>query len=120
MKNLLLALLFLLAGIQAQAQIQKSETKKGEQKTNSRKNKKSGGKKLLVKSLTNKGMKEAFNHPRKKVDHYHKGYKKDDRDKEESIVVYERNYTIKYGVYLFMNLDADKNEFSEALALRDI
>lgn len=30
MKNLLLALLFLLAGIQAQAQIQKSETKKGE------------------------------------------------------------------------------------------
>ncbi|UKB80906.1 hypothetical protein [Chryseobacterium sp. MEBOG07] len=76
MKNLLLALLFLLAGIQVQSQIQKSETIKGEQKTNSRKNKKTGGKKLLVKSLKNKGMKEAFNHPRKKEDHYDKEYKR--------------------------------------------
>ncbi|PWN63842.1 hypothetical protein [Chryseobacterium viscerum] len=120
MKNLLLALLFLLAGIQVQSQIQKNEAKKGEQKTYSRKNKKPEGKKLLVKSLKNKDMKKTFNHHRKKEDHYDKEYKKNDRDKEKSIVVYERNYSIKYGVYLFMNLDADKNEFSEALALRDI
>jgi hypothetical protein len=120
MKNLLLALLFLLAGIQAQAQIQKNETQKGEQKSHSRKNKKPGGKKLLVKSLTNKDMKKTFSHHRKKEDHYRKEYKKNGSDKEESIVVYERNYSIKYGVYLFMNFDADKNRFSEALALRDI
>ncbi|WP_223599310.1 hypothetical protein [Chryseobacterium sp. GVT01B] len=112
MKNVLLALLFLSVGAQVQAQIQNQETEKVEKKPNSRKTKKTGNKKPSVKKLKNK---VGYHH--KKADPY-KIEQKKSSDKNESIVIYERSYSVKYGVYLFMN--TDKNEFSETLALRGL
>ncbi|CAD0220538.1 hypothetical protein KYG33_08670 [Chryseobacterium sp. D764] len=122
MKNLLLALLFLLAGIQAQAQIQiqKNEIEKNEKKSISRTPQKTAGKKLPVKSLKNKDRKKMAGHSNKNNNVRKKEHKKSDQDKTESIVIYEKSYTVKYGVYLFMNLDADESGFSETLVLRDI
>ncbi|MFS4431022.1 hypothetical protein [Chryseobacterium sp. S90] len=112
MKNVLLALLFLSVGAQVQAQIQNKEIEKVEKKPNSRKTKKTGNKKPSVKELKNK-----VDYHHKKADPY-KIEQKKSSDKNESIVIYERSYSVKYGVYLFMN--TDKNEFSETLALRGL
>ena len=76
------------------------------------KSKKNGSKKLSVKQLKNK-----VGYHQKKADPY-KIEQKKSSDKNESIVIYERSYSVKYRVYLFMN--TDKNEFSETLALRGL
>ncbi|MDR6489284.1 uncharacterized protein YlxW (UPF0749 family) [Chryseobacterium vietnamense] len=114
MKNILLILLFLSVGAPAQIQIDKNKIETVEKKRNSRKNNKSSSKKLSAKNLKNK-----ISHHQKKTDSYKKVEQKSSSDKTESIVIYERSYSVKYGVYLFMNHDADKNKFSETLAFRD-
>ncbi|TZF99522.1 hypothetical protein FW781_06230 (plasmid) [Chryseobacterium panacisoli] len=103
---------FLSAGTEAQAQIQNKEIEKVEIKLNRRKAKKIGSKKLSGKHLKNK-----IGYHQKKADPY-KIEQKKSNDKNESIVIYERSYSVKYGVYLFMN--TDKNDFSETLALRGL
>ncbi|NIF04525.1 hypothetical protein F3J23_03645 [Chryseobacterium sp. Tr-659] len=109
MKNFLLFLLFVSGG--AYAQVQKSEIEKASMKSYPARNKKTKNKKH----------------------HYHTGKKKttgaDNADKnsrrknnntDESIVVYEKNYYVRYGVYLFMNHKINEDEYPEALALREL
>lgn len=121
MKYLLLILLFLSTGMNAQMKKQiPGKVKKIEKKSGFKKNKKTGFKKYSMKNFRDEDIKRIIN-----LSQQNDTPKKEIVKKNNSgggSIIYEETSSMKYKMYLFIGLDASKSGslYDEKLVIRDI